>query len=369
MAAHCAGGINGEAILTATALLRTAATVVRLAVGVATHEAQHPTARAARLVGHWFARREDRLGAAQPWPRISGLRNREGGRYEQTRQDCHHHDFPEHHRRNHFRISIFRTTKNANLFHSASGSPGESLIVEPNFEPDFESRYPLRGAILAGDRDDALDDRFQARILGRENRLHPKLAQKLAVVLRDYPAHHQLDVRSAAFLQMLERFARDRQMSAGETAYREHVSVLLQRGFDQLRGCLLEPRQDYLHPGLHTRMGEQLNGVDMPVEARFPERDPNPALRRRHRERSDSRVALENWRRIAAARCTLDRFGPFADRAAGTCQLERRLHHRAALRHCAMQSFARTRDNGLVAPGTPCVKRINALAFNRRMIR
>src|SRR5216684_4107336 len=251
MAAHCAGGNNGEAILTATALLRTAPTVVRLAVGVATHEAQHPTARAARLVGHWFARREDRLGAAQPWPRISGLRSRESGRYEQTRQDRSHHDFPEHHRRNHFRISIFRTTKNANLFHSTSGSPGESLIVEPNFEPnfepDFESRYPLRGAILAG--------------------------------------------------------------------------------------------------------------------------DPNPALRRRHRERSDSGVALENWRRIAAARCTLDRFGPFTDRAAGTCQLERRLHHRAALRHCAMQSFARMRDKGLVAPGTPCAKRINALAFNRRVLR
>src|SRR6266849_11193201 len=246
MAAHCAGGNNGEAILTAAALLRTAAAEVRLAVGVATHEAQNPTARAACLVAHWFARRKDRLGAAQPWPRIGGLRSRESGRYEQTRQDCHHHDFPEHHRRNHFRISRFR------------------LVVEPNFgTPTMRraryvamqrGRYPLCSA-LAGDHDDALDDRSQARILGRENRLHPKFAQKLAVVLRDYPAHHQLDVRSAAFLQMLERFARDRQMSAGETAYRERVSVLLQRGFDQLRGCLLEPRQDYLHPGLHTRMG------------------------------------------------------------------------------------------------------------------
>src|SRR5216683_6955747 len=116
MAAHCAGGNNGEAILTATALLRTAATVVRLAVGVATHEAQHPTARAARLVGHWFARREDRLGAAQPWPRISGRRSRESGRYEQTGQDRSHHDFPEHHRRNPSRISIFRTDKNTSLF-------------------------------------------------------------------------------------------------------------------------------------------------------------------------------------------------------------------------------------------------------------
>ena len=168
---------------------------------------------------------------------------------------------------------------------------------------------------------------------------------------------------------MLERFARDGQMSAGETAYREHVGVLLQRCFDQLRGCLLEPRQDHLHPGLHTRMGEQLDGVDMPVEARFPERDPNPALRRRHLERTDPGVALENWRRIAAARCTLDGLGPFADRAAGTCQLERRLHHCAALRHCAIQSFARMRDSGLVAPGAPCAKRINALAFNRRVVR
>src|SRR5713226_4634356 len=130
MAAHCAGGNNGEAILTATALLRTAATVVRLAVGVATHEAQHPTARAARLVGHWFARREDRLGAAQPWPRISGLRSRECGRYEQTRQDRSHHDFPEHHRRNHFRISRFR------------------LVVEPNFGTPTtrRARYPLCSA-------------------------------------------------------------------------------------------------------------------------------------------------------------------------------------------------------------------------------
>src|SRR5712691_7151513 len=116
MAAHCTGGNNGEAILTATALLRTAATVVRLAVGVATHEAQHPTARAARLVGHWFARREDRLGAAQPWPRISGLRSRESGRYEQTRQDRSHHDFPEHHRRNHFRISIIWYNKECEPF-------------------------------------------------------------------------------------------------------------------------------------------------------------------------------------------------------------------------------------------------------------
>src|SRR5690348_7466058 len=158
-------------------------------------------------------------------------------------------------------------------------------------------------------------------------------------------------------------------MSAGETAYREHVGVLLQGRFDQLRGCLLESRQDYLHPGLHTRMGEQLDGVDMAVEARFPQRDSNPALRRRHLERADRGVALENWRRIAAARCTLDRLGPFADRAAGACQLERRLHHRTALRYCAMQSFTRTRDNRLVAPGTPCAKRINALTFNRLVVR
>src|SRR6266851_2894041 len=150
MAAHCAGGNNGEAILTAAALLRTAAAEVRLAVGVATHEAQNPTARAARLVRHWFARRKDRLGAAQPWPRISGRRNRERGRYEQTRQDCCHRDFPEHHRRNPSRISIFRTDKNANLFHSTLCSPkGEPYrrtelrtglrIAIPSYA---ESQYP-----------------------------------------------------------------------------------------------------------------------------------------------------------------------------------------------------------------------------------
>ena len=61
--------------------------------------------------------------------------------------------------------------------------------------------------------------------------------------------------------------------------YREQIDVLLQRGFDQLLRRLLESREDHLHPGLHARLREQLDRVDVAVEARLADRDPNPAPR------------------------------------------------------------------------------------------
>src|SRR5215469_13053550 len=101
-------------------------------------------------------------------------------------------------------------------------------------------------------------------------------------------------------MQEREHLARDCQMSSGQAANRENVCVLLQRGFNQLFRRLFEPREDYLHPGLHARMREELDRVDMAIEAGFTERDADFTLHRGNVEPGDRDAAVENRRDIPA---------------------------------------------------------------------
>src|SRR5208283_5495876 len=132
---------------------------------------------------------------------------------------------------------------------------------------------------------------------------------------------------------------------------------------------LLESREDHFHPGLHARVREQLDRVDVSVEAGLAERDADFACRRRsrHVERADADAGFENRRRIAAAADAHERIGPFADGAARAGELDTSLDEAAvaAVVICsgAFERLAGFRHGGLVAPRAPFFDRLDAFLF------
>src|SRR5208283_2470154 len=129
---------------------------------------------------------------------------------------------------------------------------------------------------------------------------------------------------------------------------------------------LLESREDHFHPGLHARVREQLNRVDMSVEAGLAERDADFARRRRsrHVERADADAGFKNRRRVAAAADADKRIRPFADGAARAGELDSRLDESAVavvvIYGGAFERLAGFRHGGLVARRAPFFYRLDA---------
>src|SRR6266850_4366157 len=134
----------------------------------------------------------------------------------------------------------------------------------------------------------------QVRVLGSEDRFDAEIEQQFAIRFRDYSADHEANVFGATFFEEVQRLARDHHMRSGQTRNREHVDVLLERGFDHLLRGLFESRENHLHPGLHAGVREQLHRVDMSVEAGLAERDANFVRRDGNLERADARAGFEN---------------------------------------------------------------------------
>src|SRR5580704_4979853 len=112
-------------------------------------------------------------------------------------------------------------------------------------------------------------------------------------------------------------------------------------------------------------MSEQLDRVDVPVEARLAERDANLALRDRHLERADADAGFENRRCVAAAADPHERIGPFADSAAGAREIDGCLDEPAIGIICdgALEHLARFRHGRLVAPRAPFFNRLDPFFF------
>src|SRR5208282_1245638 len=234
--------------------------------------------------------------------------------------------------------SIERSDENTGLSRHSHGRPSAAkpeLANSVAIAPAIAKYRPILKILIASslfpacDRDDAADDRAEARVLGRENRFDAELEQSFAIALGDYSAHHDRDVARAATLEQIDCLARDGHVRAREARDREYVHVFLERRRDHLLGRLLESREHYFHPGLHAGVGEQLDRVDVSVEARLAERDANFPCRWRYRhlERANAHAGFKNRRRVAAAADAHERISPFADGAAGAGEVDSRLDY------------------------------------------
>src|SRR5580700_8060305 len=73
-------------------------------------------------------------------------------------------------------------------------------------------------------RDQLAHNLAEVGILGREDRLHSEVEQRLAIFLGDDAAYHQTHVTRTAPLQQRQRLARDAHVRAGEARHRKQLN-------------------------------------------------------------------------------------------------------------------------------------------------
>ncbi len=101
----------------------------------------------------------------------------------------------------------------------------------------------------------------------------PSFRQLFGVVLGNRSAHHHDHVLDAVLAQELEDARHERHVRAGEDRDADGVSVLLDRGLDDLLRRLMKARVDHLHAGIAERAGDDLRAAVVPVEPRLGDDD------------------------------------------------------------------------------------------------
>src|SRR5215471_4491765 len=116
-------------------------------------------------------------------------------------------------------------------------------------------------------------DDLGRRRAGPEDAGDAELAQALGVLVRNRAADDDHHVLGAVLAQELEDARHERHVRAGEDGDPHRVSVLLDRGLDDLLRRLVEARVDDLHACVAERAGDALCAAIVPIEARLRDDD------------------------------------------------------------------------------------------------